>query len=163
MDGWPHPSTRVVPNLWIWSQKVLPSLCWVFKLMPSPLATQLGDPSHKLPPNPDTIADATSACWEEPDRAVSWEPLPKHEQYRCECLQPTIRRSLFVLLTVSLQKLCNFMRFNWLIQATGVLFRNFSPVPISLRLFPTFSSICQCLWLYVEFLDPLRLEHCTGR
>jgi hypothetical protein len=56
--------------------------------------------------------------------------------------------SLFVLLTVSfaLQKLCNFMRSYLLIlyltaQAIAVLFRNFSPVPTSLRLFPTFSSV----------------------
>ena len=56
--------------------------------------------------------------------------------------------SLFVLLMVSfaLQKLCTFMRYHLLIldltaQAIAVLFRNFSPVPISLRLFPTFSSI----------------------
>jgi hypothetical protein len=55
---------------------------------------------------------------------------------------------LLVLLTVSfaLQKLCNFMRFHLSIldliaQAIAVLFRNFSPVPISLRLLPTFSSI----------------------
>ena len=55
---------------------------------------------------------------------------------------------LFVLLTVSfaLQELCNFMRshmsiFDLTAQAIAVLFRNFSPVPISLRLFPTFSSI----------------------
>ena len=55
---------------------------------------------------------------------------------------------LFVLLTVSfaLQKLCNFMRSHLLIldltaQAIAVLFRNFSPVPISSRLSPTFSSI----------------------
>ena len=54
----------------------------------------------------------------------------------------------FVLLTVSfaLQKLCNFMRSHLSIldltaQAIAVLFRNFSPVPISSRLFPTFSSI----------------------
>jgi hypothetical protein len=54
---------------------------------------------------------------------------------------------LFVLLTVSfaLQKLCNFMRSHLLIldlpaQAIAVLFRNFSPVPISSRVFPTFSS-----------------------
>ena len=54
----------------------------------------------------------------------------------------------FVLLTVSfaLQKLCNFMRSHLLIlkliaQAFAVLFRNFSLVPISSRLFPTFSSI----------------------
>jgi hypothetical protein len=55
---------------------------------------------------------------------------------------------LFVLLTVSfaLQKLCNFMRSHWSIleltaQAIAVLFRNFSPVPISSMLYPTFSSI----------------------
>jgi hypothetical protein len=55
---------------------------------------------------------------------------------------------LLVLLTVSfaLQKLCNFMRSHLSIldltaQAIAVLFRNLSPVPISLRLFPTFSSI----------------------
>ena len=55
---------------------------------------------------------------------------------------------LFFLLTVSfaLQKLCNFMRsylsiFSLTAQAIAVLFRNFSPVPISSRLFPTFSSI----------------------
>ena len=55
---------------------------------------------------------------------------------------------LFVLLTVSfaLQKLCNFMRSHLSIldltaQAIAALFRNFSPVPISLRLFPSFSSI----------------------
>ena len=53
-----------------------------------------------------------------------------------------------VLLTVSFasQKLCNFMRSHMSIldltaQAIAVLFRNFSPVPISSRLFPTFSSI----------------------
>ena len=55
---------------------------------------------------------------------------------------------LFVLLTVffALQKLCNFMRTHLSIlhltaQAIAVLFRKFSPVPISSRLFPTFSSI----------------------
>jgi hypothetical protein len=55
---------------------------------------------------------------------------------------------LFVLLKVSfaLQKLCNFIRSHLFIlyhtaQAIADLFRNFSPVPISLRLFPTFSSV----------------------
>ena len=54
----------------------------------------------------------------------------------------------FILLTLSfaLSKLCNFMRSHLSIldltaQATAVLFRNFSSVPISSRLFPTFSSI----------------------
>jgi hypothetical protein len=57
-------------------------------------------------------------------------------------------RGLFLLLTVSfaLQKLCNFMRSHLSIldltaQAIAVLFRKFSPVPISSRIFPTFSSI----------------------
>jgi hypothetical protein len=52
---------------------------------------------------------------------------------------------LFVLLTVSFA-LQNFMRSNLSIldltaQTIAVLFRNFSPVPVSSRLFPTFSSI----------------------
>jgi hypothetical protein len=78
---------------------------------------------------------------------------------------------LFVLLTVSfvLQKLCSFMRSHLSIldltaQAIAVLFRNFSPVPISSRLFPTFSSInFSVSGYYVEFFDPLRLELCTRR
>jgi hypothetical protein len=46
----------------------------------------------------------------------------------------------------ALQKLCNFMRSHLSIldltaQAIAVLFRNYSPVPISSRLSPTFSSI----------------------
>jgi hypothetical protein len=55
---------------------------------------------------------------------------------------------LFVLFTVSftLQKLCNFMRSHLSVlsltpQDIAVLVRTFSPVLISLRLFPTFSSI----------------------
>jgi hypothetical protein len=47
---------------------------------------------------------------------------------------------------VSFALLCNFMGSHLLIlnltaQATAVLFRNYSPVTIFLRLFPTFSSI----------------------
>jgi hypothetical protein len=34
-----------------------------------------------------------SACWQEPDIVVSWEALPDSDQYRCGCLQPTIRLS----------------------------------------------------------------------
>jgi hypothetical protein len=76
---------------------------------------------------------------------------------------------LFVLLTVSfaLQKLCNFMRSHLSIldltmQVIAVLFRNFSPVPISSRLFPTFSSsnfsVSGLMWrslihLYLSFLQ----------
>jgi hypothetical protein len=55
---------------------------------------------------------------------------------------------LFVLFTVSfaLQKLCSFMRSQMSIldlkaQAIAVQFKNFSPVPISSRLSPPFSSI----------------------
>ena len=55
---------------------------------------------------------------------------------------------LFVLLKVSfsLLNLCNFMRsylsiLNLTAQAIATLFRNFSPVPICSRVFPTFSSI----------------------
>jgi hypothetical protein len=55
---------------------------------------------------------------------------------------------LLVLLTVSfaLQKLCNFMRshlsiLDFIAQAIAVLFRSLSLVPISLRLFPSYSSI----------------------
>jgi hypothetical protein len=55
---------------------------------------------------------------------------------------------LFILLMVSfaLQKLCNFMKSHLSIldltaQAIAVLFRNFPPVPISSRLFPTFLKI----------------------
>jgi hypothetical protein len=55
---------------------------------------------------------------------------------------------LFVLLSVSFafQKLCNFLRSHLSIlyltaQAIAVLFRIISPVPISSRLFPTFSSV----------------------
>jgi hypothetical protein len=60
----------------------------------------------------------------------------------------TIKNNDFMKLTVSfaLQKLCNFMMSHLLIidltaQASVVLFRNFFSVPMSLRLFPTFSSI----------------------
>ena len=56
--------------------------------------------------------------------------------------------SLFVLLTVffALQKLLSFRRSHLFIAslivcATGVLLRKWSPVPISCRLLPTFSSI----------------------
>ena len=70
----------------------------------------------------------------------------------------------FVLLTVSLalQKLCNFMRFHLPIldlteQAIAVLFRNFSPVPISSRLYPTFSffnfSVSGLMWWSLIHLD----------
>ena len=34
-----------------------------------------------------------SACWQEPDIAVSWEALPEPDRYRCGCSQPIIRLS----------------------------------------------------------------------
>ena len=45
---------------------------------------------------------------------------------------------------------------------TKVLFKKFSPMPISLRLFPTFfSTTCSVPWFYVEVLDSLRLKLCA--
>jgi hypothetical protein len=84
---------------------------------------------------------------------------------------------LFVLLTVSLalQQLCNFMRSHLLIldltaQAIAVLYRNFSPVPISSRVLPTFSSInfsvSGFLWsslvhLDLNFVQEIRMDQFT--
>jgi hypothetical protein len=53
-----------------------------------------------------------------------------------------------------LQKLCNFMRsylsiLDLTAQAIAVLFRNFSPVPISLRVLPTFSSLSFSVSLFM--------------
>jgi hypothetical protein len=31
-----------------------------------------------------------SACWQEPDIALSWKTLPEPEKHRGECSQPTI-------------------------------------------------------------------------
>jgi hypothetical protein len=74
----------------------------------------------------------------------------------------------FVLVTVSfvLQKLCNFMTSHLSIldltaQAIGVLFRKFSRAHIFQALPHFLLYKFQCLWFYVEFLDPLRLELCT--
>jgi hypothetical protein len=68
--------------------------------------------------------------------------------FALEKIFPQSVGGLFVLLTVSfaLQNLCNFIMSHLSIldltaQAIAVVFRNFSPVTISLRLFPTFSSI----------------------
>jgi hypothetical protein len=76
----------------------------------------------------------------------------------------------FILLTVSfaLQKLCNFMRthlsiLDLIAQVIAVLFRKISCA----HSFKGFRYILgykiQCLWFYLEFLDPLRLELCTRR
>jgi hypothetical protein len=51
-----------------------------------------------------------------------------------------------LMVSFALQKLCNFIRSHFLIldltaQAIGVQFRNFSLVPISLRLSPPLSPL----------------------
>ena len=74
---------------------------------------------------------------------------------------------LFVLLTVSfaLQKLCSFMRshlsiLDLIAQACSI--QKFFPCAHIFEAFPHFLLYkFQCLWFYVEFLDPLRLELCT--
>jgi hypothetical protein len=63
------------------------------------------------------------------------EAIPVNSETRQGCL-----------LSFALQKLCNFIRSHLSIldlteQAIGVLFRNFSPLLLSSRLFHTFSSI----------------------
>ena len=75
---------------------------------------------------------------------------------------------IFVLLIVSfaLQNLCNFMNshlsiLDLIVQTIAILYRHFSPVPLSSRLSSTLSSKYQCLWFYVEVFDPLRLKLCT--
>jgi hypothetical protein len=40
------------------------------------------EPSHLHTPNPDTIADAKRPLLQEPVRAVPWEILSAHDQYR---------------------------------------------------------------------------------
>jgi hypothetical protein len=35
----------------------------------------------------------TSACWQEPDTAVSWDTLPERNKYRGRCSQPSIELS----------------------------------------------------------------------
>jgi hypothetical protein len=81
---------------------------------------------------------------------VSVDQLTNRTTYHKNSLQILSQSvgGLFVLLTISfvLQKLCNFTRSHLSIldltaQAIAVLFRNFSSVLISSRLFPTFSSI----------------------
>jgi hypothetical protein len=47
-------------------------------------------------------------------------------------------------------------------QTIAVLFRNFSRAHIFEALSQFFRCKFQCLWFYVEFLDPLRLDLCTG-
>jgi hypothetical protein len=75
----------------------------------------------------------------------------------------------FVLLTVSfaLQKLGDFMRSQLSIlnlTAQAVAVQEFFPCAHIFETFPHFLLYkFQCLWFYVEFLDPLRLELCTRR
>jgi accessory gene regulator protein AgrB len=77
---------------------------------------------------------------------------------------------LLVLLTVSfaLQKLCNYMRshlsfLDLTAQAIGVLVQESFFCAHIFQALPHFLYKFQCLWLYVEFFDPLRLELCTRR
>jgi hypothetical protein len=77
---------------------------------------------------------------------------------------------LFVLFTLSfaLPKLCSFMRSHLSIldltaHAIAVLFRNFFPCAHLFEAFPHFLLYkFQCLWFYVEFLDPLDLTLVQG-
>jgi hypothetical protein len=66
------------------------------------------------------------------------------------------------MVSFALQKLCNFMRYHLSIldhtaQAITVLFSNFSPVPISSKLFLTLSSISSSvsgfMWISLIHLD----------
>ena len=78
---------------------------------------------------------------------------------------------LFVLLTVSfaLQKLFSFIRshlsiLNLTAQAIALLFRNFFLCAHVFEAFPHFLLYkFQCLWLYVEFFDPLIFNLSTRR
>ena len=69
----------------------------------------------------------------------------------------------------ALQKLCNFIRSHLQIldltaQAIAVLFRNFFPCTHIFEGFPYFLlNKFQCLWFYVEFLNPLRFDLSTRR
>jgi hypothetical protein len=76
----------------------------------------------------------------------------------------------FVLFTVSfaLQKLCNFMKSHLLIldltaQAIAVLFKNFFHAHVFEALLHFLLYKFQCLWFYVEVLNPLRLGSFTRR
>jgi hypothetical protein len=42
--------------------------------------------SHQI----QTLLWMPSACWKEPDIAVSWEALPEPDKYRGRCSKPTI-------------------------------------------------------------------------
>ena len=65
--------------------------------------------------------------------------------------------------------LINFMRshlsiFNLIAQDIGgIFFQEYSPFAHVFQAIPHFLLYkFQCLWFYVQFLDRLRLEHCTG-
>jgi hypothetical protein len=70
------------------------------------------------------------------------------------------------MVSFALQKLCNFMRSHLSIldltaQAIAVLFRNFSPVPISSKLSPTFSSISFSVsgFMWSSFFFPFFIKY----
>ena len=44
--------------------------------------------------NQTLLRMARSACWEEPDIAISWKALPEPDKYRGRCLYPTIGLSM---------------------------------------------------------------------
>lgn len=74
----------------------------------------------------------------------------------------------FILFTVpfALGKFFSFRRCHLLIIAfsecaTGIIFRNWCPVPIHSRLLPTFFSIKFISWNYVEVIDPLGFDICA--
>ena len=71
-------------------------------------------------------------------------------------------------MSFALQKLSSFMRWHLSILdlrvwGSGVLVRNFFPVPMSSRLFPTFSSIwfTESGFMLREVFDPLGIELCA--
>ena len=76
---------------------------------------------------------------------------------------------LFVLLTVSfaLQKLCNFMRSHLLILDLTAQYSSIQEFFLCTHIFEAFPYFLlykfQCLWFYVEILNPLRFDLSTRR
>jgi hypothetical protein len=71
------------------------------------------------------------------------------------------------MVSSALQKLCNLKRSHFSIlnlaaKAIALLLRNFSPVPISKRLFPTFSSVIFTVSGFMGVPYPLRFDLSTG-
>jgi hypothetical protein len=71
---------------------------------------------------------------------------------------------VFVFLCDSIHHIYCYANNQEFWHSQSVLFRKFSPVPISSRLFPTFSSISFSVsGFYMEFLNPLRFDLSTRR